>query len=58
LGKDETKKEAEAAAAGLKNKGEAEKAILAEAMNLESGKQHSMQRLFAYVKQYKKHGGK
>jgi len=58
MSKEETKKEAEAAAGALKSKGDAEKAIIAEAMKLASGEQHSLQRLLAYVKQYKKHGGK
>ena len=52
--KDQTKKEAEAAAAALKSKGDCEKAIIKEAMRLESGEQHSIQQLVAYAKQLKK----
>ena len=52
--KDQTKKEAESVAAGLKSKGDCEKAILKEAMKLESGEQHSIQQLLAYARQLKK----
>lgn len=51
----ETKvKEADKKAAQAKSKGDCEKAILAEAMKLESGETHSIQQMMAYCRQLKK----
>lgn len=52
--KETTVKEADAAAAKVKRVNELHKLILEEAYALESGKQHSVQQMLAYVRQAKK----
>lgn len=52
--KDTTVKEADVKAASMKQKSELEKAVMAEAMALTEGKQHSVQQLMAYCRQLKK----
>lgn len=51
--KETTKKEAEAKANKLKRREDLEKAILGEAMKLETGEQHSIQELLAYARKLK-----
>ena len=54
MAKEKTVKEAEKTATEIKSKADCEKAILAEAMRLTEGKEHSMQQLMAYCRQLKK----
>jgi hypothetical protein len=52
--KETTVKEADAKAEKEQGKGDLEKLILQEAIDLESGKQHSIQQMLAYVRQINK----
>lgn len=52
--KETTVSEADKKAAEIKAKDGLEKAILQEAFDIESGKQHSVQQMIAYVRQLKK----
>lgn len=52
--KETTVKEADKKAESVKSADECKKMILDQAMKLESGEQHSVQQMFAYVRQLKK----
>ncbi len=56
MAKETTKKQAEATAAAVKSQKDCAEAVMQEALDLADGKQHSVQKLMAYAKQWRKLG--